>query len=263
MTLARLKQVVKKYLKDVYRKIQKVFLGYGKIDKNYKGVINLIDVGAIGNLPSPWFENSGVIKNVLAFEPNDNPKKTKGFYKLDTALWSKSESRSFYIYKQIDGSSLFQQNHEYVDANFEDLKKIGSPKMARTWKNRSKLVKTISMDCTTLDNAIASLEDKIDFHFIKIDAQGAEYEILSGANRFLKSDHCLGLHLELFNKPMYKGIKLFDEVNSLLEGYGFVLAKKFPPHGTFDSQNDCLFLKKDCKPELIQVYDFIKKVYAI
>ncbi len=263
MNLLRVKQLIKKKLKDIYRMFFKTIFGNGKIDKSGKGIINLIDVGAIGSLPSPWFENSGHIKNVLGFEPNDNQKKTKGIHKLDSALWKKKERRYFYIYNHIDGSSLFEQNHEYVDANFDELKKIGSSKLASTWKKRSTLVKTLTLECITLDDAIKSLDSPINFHFLKIDAQGAEYEILQGANFFLSSDHCLGLHLELFNKPMYKGIKLFDEVNSFLEEQGYELVKKFPPHGTFLSQNDCLYLKKEYNSEFTKIYDLIKTINGI
>ena len=62
MSRIRIKQLVKKKLKDIYRSIMKILFSYGKININGEGIINLIDVGAIGNLPSPWFENSKKIK---------------------------------------------------------------------------------------------------------------------------------------------------------------------------------------------------------
>ena len=99
-----------------------------------------------------------------------------------------------------------------------------------------------NLHCKPLDDVIADLDSDEPFHFIKCDAQGAEYEILLGAKNVL-ADSCVGLHLELFSLPLYKGIKLAPDVIKLLEAHGFRLEYKFPPHGTFDSQNDCLFIK--------------------
>ena len=87
---------------------------------------------------------------------------------------------------------------------------------------------------------------------MKIDAQGAEFNILKGAESLLKTS-CVGLHLELFNIPLYKGIALINEVESYLGKLNFKLIKKFPFHGTFDSQNDCLFIKKNGDPKIISI----------
>jgi len=93
---------------------------------------------------------------------------------------------------------------------------------------------------------------------MKIDAQGAEYNILKGASNFLINS--IGLHLELFTLPLYKGIKLMNEVEEYLSDFDFELVKKLPPHGTFDSQNDCVFLKKKEHP----IYSpLIRKIYNI
>ncbi len=262
MNVNRAKQLAKKQAKNLYRGFFKIMFGHGKINKKGKGRINLIDVGAIGNLPSPWFEHAGHIKNLLAFEPNDKSVKGENHHKISKALWSKEEEREFYIYNQIDGSSLYEQNREYVAENFDELKKSGNPKLANSWMRRSSLVKTEKMQCTTLDSVIEKLESPIDFNFIKIDCQGAEYEILQGAKKFLETD-CIGLHLELFRLPMYKGIKLLPEVSSFLESYGFQLAKKFPPHGTFDSQNDCLFLKSKVEKDKKDIYQTIEAIYGL
>ena len=97
------------------------------------------------------------------------------------------------------------------------------------------------------------------FTFMKIDAQGAEYNILKGSQAFL-SGSCIGLHLELFVLPLYEDIALLDEVEKYLMEFGFRLVKKFSAHGSFDSQHDCLFLKEQGDPVLLAV---IKKIYGI
>jgi hypothetical protein len=75
-----------------------------------------------------------------------------------------------------------------------------------------------------------------------IDAQGAEMNILRGAERLLRGP-CIGLHMELFTLPLYKGISLLPEVQAHCAALGYQLVKKFPAHGSFDSQHDCLFLR--------------------
>ena len=113
--------------------------------------------------------------------------------------------------------------------------------------------------CRKLDDVLQELRHPFPYHFLKIDAQGAEYEILRGSENFLK-DACLGLHLELFVLPMYKGIKLLPEVVEYLDPLSFELVKKFPAHGSFESQHDCVFLKRGNEGELI---DTILAVYNL
>jgi hypothetical protein len=76
----------------------------------------------------------------------------------------------------------------------------------------------------------------------------------------LLSTSCVGLHLELFVVSLYKGITLLPEVEKYLNQFGFKLVKKFPPHGTFDSQHGCVFLKQDGNFEILQT---IKRIYGL
>lgn len=179
----------------------------------------------------------------------------------NTAVWEKEETLPFYIYKGLNGtgSSLFEQNLEYVRNNYDDLKRVGPQHLAETWFDRSQLVDTIELKCRTIDDVLMLEFPSTPFHFMKIDAQGAEYNILKGSQAFL-SGSCVGLHLELFVLPLYKGIALLDEVEEYLEKFGFRLTKKFPAHGSFDSQHDCLFIKEQGDPILISA---IRNVYSL
>jgi FkbM family methyltransferase len=215
-------------------------------------MINLIDVGSAGGLEPPWREHKDKIKHVLNFEPRDEPVQNGNILTINTALWNEECQKEFRIYKGFreTGSSFFEQNHEYVKKNYRRLRKRGNRRLVRTWHNRSQLIEKIVIQCRKLDDVLADLPQKYDF--LKIDAQGAEYQILEGASNFLKD--CVGLHLELFTIPLYKDIKLFDDVVSFVEGFGFNLVKKYPATGTFASQNDCVFLKDDAPEIFREIY---------
>jgi FkbM family methyltransferase len=249
---------MKKLLKKLYAKIfQTETINY----KN-KGIISLIDVGAIGKLPSPWLKNSNYIKNLLRFEPRESNSNSNNVQSLDIALGSKNEIRDFYIYKgnKSQGSSLYKQNFKYVNENFHLLKGKGSKALAETWHERSELIRTVKVNVKTLDSILKKI--KVSYDFLKIDAQGAEYEILLGSENYLKND-CLGLQLELFEIPLYEGIKLKSEVIKFLKKKGFNLVKELPHNGTFESSRDCIFIKQNYDIKDSKKIEFIKKLYQI
>jgi FkbM family methyltransferase len=231
-------------------------------DSKLERVVNLIDVGSAGDLPHPWRENADKILYLLKFEPRDEADDENPFIKtLDVALWEANEERDFYIGtgNANHGSSLFHQNHEYVVENFETIRHRGPKQLADTWLERSQIERIERVQCYRLDDVLQTLDSDVQYHFLKIDAQGAEYQILKGAEKFLKQS-CQGLHLELFELPLYKNIVLLPDVVVYLEKMGFDLVKKFPAHGSFDSQHDCIFLKRGCEG---QVMDTIKKIYGL
>jgi FkbM family methyltransferase len=238
--------------------------GNGVLNYKNKGRINVIDVGSLGNLPEPWLSNAKYIRNLLSFEPLENAGRRKNVIVSSNALWSENCTKNFYIYKgfRSSGSSLFEQNFEYVDKNFDQLKNIGSKHLAETWRERSQLIKTTEIECKTLDSTLEDLKLPFSFDFLKIDAQGAEFDILTGSNNFLNSS-CLGLHLELFNIPLYKGIKLLPEVTEYLAGLGFALVREMPFHGSFNSQNDCIFLKQEVPEDKKENIELLRKIYCL
>lgn len=240
-------------LKRVARKLLSVAESRIAVARVGRGPVGLIDVGSIGGLPAPWRRNAGQIGFLLNFEPNDKANRQQRILTLDTALWSESTERKLYVYSgyQATGSSLFEQNFEYVDANWDVLKHIGPPELATTWHERSRLVQAVSVQCRALDEVLVENVLSKRLHFLKIDAQGAEFEILDGARKFL-SEQCVGLHLELFSLPLYKEIRLKPDVIDLLARFGFDLVKEFPPHGSFNSQNDCIFLHRERGPENVR-----------
>ena len=255
---------IRKAKKITYDKLLPKFSPKYKLNHRNQGLIGFIDIGSIGGLPFPWSYNTNLVKFLLNFEPNESPTHGPNFMTYNTAVWESEETLPFYIYKGFNatGSSLFKQNYEYVRNNYDNLKGRGPQCLAETWFDRSQLVNTTELKCRTIDNVLRDEFPSTPFHFMKIDAQGAEYNILKGSQALL-SGSCVGLHLELFVLPLYEGIALLDEVEEYLLQFGFRLSKKFPAHGTFDSQHDCLLLKEKGDPKLLaairNVYDIDKR----
>jgi|688.fasta_scaffold257920_2 FkbM family methyltransferase len=227
-----------------------------------RGCIGLIDIGSIGGLSTPWAGNEKKISYLLNFEPNDKPIRKGNVCTYNTALWSEEVELPFYIYKGFNatGSSLFEQNYEYVDSHWNELRNQGPLALAETWHDRSQLVRTTRLKCRKLDDVLSSEGIAPRMHFMKIDAQGAEMEILKGGIKFLEN-HCVGLQLELFQLPLYKGIALKPDVVGFLATFGFALVQEMPSHGTFDSQNDCIFLHKDRGDEGMR--KTIREIYSL
>lgn len=234
--------------------------GYGVVNKGGRGIVGLIDVGSVGPLPRPWHQKCDLVSHVLKFEPRDPRREKPRVVTIDAALWSEPATLPFFVYAGSagQGSSLFRQNIEYVRENLDSLQKLGPSYFADTWFERARLERVEEVKCTTLDIVLADRPEP--YHVLKIDAQGAEYQILQGATEYLSGPDCLALHLELFRFPLYEGIALRPEVEEFVSDMGFSLVKEYPPHGSFDSQNDCVFLRRGATGAAT---DAIRKAYAL
>ncbi len=79
---------------------------------------------------------------------------------------------------------------------------------------------TAEVEVTTLDDWLdASDLDAI--HVLKLDTQGSELQILTGATRTL--EHVRFLEVEVELNPLYDGQPLFGDVDRFMRAHGFVL----------------------------------------
>jgi FkbM family methyltransferase len=217
---------------------------------------NLIDIGSAGLISDPWHDHPEAVGQVLKFEPRDAEANTPGVRFSPHALWSAETEKPFYIYRGLNGtgSSLLRQNFHYVAANYPELKFRGNRRLAETWFERCGEVSRTTLRCRTLDSVLQ--EERANgiqtaYDFLKVDAQGADMEILKGAGRYLRTE-CMGVQCELFTIPLYEDVMLLDEAVAWLRAQGFGLWKKHPAHGTFASQHDCVFLKADADTAELQ-----------
>lgn len=122
------------------------------------------------------------------------------------ALGAKAGSRTIHLTKEPACSSIYPPNPDAID-RFPGMDGI-----------RPARETTVHM--TTLDLWLK--QDGIDVvDFLKIDTQGAELEVLSGAKQALSAIRMLEVEVQ-FN-PIYTGVPLFGEVDAFLRRHGFVL----------------------------------------
>jgi FkbM family methyltransferase len=171
-----------------------------------------IDVGARGGLQGPWAEITDERLHVVAFEPDaDGAAALRGkrnFDVVESALWSHSGVVDIHLAKIPPTSSIHPPNWPL-------LKRFPS----QHYEPRT-TVKTVSVKCETLDSVLSSLGRRADF--LKIDTQGAEYEILTGAVDALDRD-VFGVIAESWTTEVHKGQRLTGEILSFMAARGFGL----------------------------------------
>jgi FkbM family methyltransferase len=171
---------------------------------------NYIDVGARGDISSPWKE---LEKDTLivGFEPDiieakrlNNIFKSRKYYGI--ALWSKKTNRKVYINEWESTSSMYVANKNKISCF-----------ASKHWTGRKeKLI--VDVDCDTLDEVLK--KDKIIPDFIKIDTQGAELEILKGAEDLLK-EYSPIVTCETWCYEVYKDAPMMHEVIAYMDSLGY------------------------------------------
>ena len=199
-----MKKLIKKLLNIIFNSEDELIKELDKQGFN----INLLDIGAAGNIEPRWLKIAKYI-NYVGIEPDDRSNKDlqnnyncKSYKAVDTFLWDKKEDLTFYICKKPTCSSLLQPNREFLN-KFKD-------------SNRHDVVKKKKIKSSTIHNEFSKLE----IDFIKIDTQGAELKILKGGEKEMAN--CLGLEIEVQFAELYKNASLFDQINSYLQFKDFI-----------------------------------------
>lgn len=173
-----------------------------------------VDAGARGGLEGPWARIADERIHVLAFEPDAaacaelKSAGTGRFNALPKALWSQVGTVPVHLAETGSTSSVHPPNFALLD-------RFPSERMSpRT------TVRLATVDCTSLDVALAELDCQADF--IKLDTQGAEFEILQGATRAL-DESVFGVVAESWTVEVHKGQKLTGDILNFMQAKGFGL----------------------------------------
>lgn len=181
--------------------------------------INIIHVGGRGSGIGPiadFVKNFKSDIELVIFEA-DNSLKNAGLKELpdNSKIISKCLSNytgksKFNINSDERSSSLFKVSKEAIDY-------ITPVK----WGDSCKTMRTIDVDVTTIDRLIIDNEIKSP-HFISLDAQGSEYNILEASTCAL-NDNLIGVLTEVEFREIYENQKLFSDIDLLLKKYDFQL----------------------------------------
>ena len=177
------------------------------------GAATFLDVGARWGAEASWFRLKPLAR-LIGFEPDPvecrrlNEKAESGQETFVPAALSNYPGRgTLYVTREPACSSLYPPSAEML-ARFPSLREIMTP------------VRTANVPLTTLAEWSRTANvGRVDF--IKLDAQGAEFDILRGAGPLL--DQCLGIEAELMFDPLYDGQPMFADVDVYLRSRGFTL----------------------------------------
>jgi FkbM family methyltransferase len=132
-------------------------------------------------------------------------KSSKNIYIYPIALWSESEKRKSYEFSHNALNSLFESNMELLKKNNYRLSEFQT-------------VSVREVESQTIDALFSTKE----VHFLKLDTEGSEYEILQGAKETL-ANSVLGVRSEVLFSPLFTGSRLFGDLHQLMVSSGFEL----------------------------------------
>lgn len=160
--------------------------------------MNAIDIGAYGGLPESF---KTMIDFTLSFDPFLLESETNSSHRIiKRCAFDKKGSENFYVLNKQECSSLRFPNYDLIKKIY---KKIPDKYLVK----ETIKIKTINID------RISKNIDK-DFHFLKIDSQGAELPILKGAIDTLKQVRVI--EIESYNIDFYKNASLYKSTNDFL-----------------------------------------------
>jgi len=182
-----------------------------------KSPIIFCDIGARDDIPEPWRSVENAVKRaifVVGFEPDpieceklNTEFEGKRIY-IPFAVWKSAEDVALNLAAVKSTSSIHPPNLEVIKEYEEE-----------NWRPRVTESEVI-IKAVSLDEVYKEYNDDCDF--MKIDTQGSEFEILSGARKLL-DESCFGITLETWTKEVHKGQKLTHDIMKLMDENGFEL----------------------------------------
>lgn len=175
--------------------------------------ICVVDVGARGGWPNkwlplrPWLYLVGFEPEPEEFERLRSGAGADEVY-LQDALYSEDTEVVLHQTRDANCSSIYRPNHAVI-------------RQFRPNDDRLDVVGLERLRVTTLDSALEDIDVPF-VHFIKLDTQGSELDILRGARRTLGGG-VIGVEAEVEFVPIYEDQPLFPDVHRFMVDQGFVL----------------------------------------
>ena len=201
--------------------------------KNEK--IVALDVGAQGGFNSDNFfpsKYNQFFKSILVEPIKEEANKLKEQkFLIKKGLWSNKEKKNLYILdNRLGSSSMYMPNEEAFDLHRIKQKDFQNFQVTRT----------IQIECDTISNQLSELNVNM-LDYLKIDTQGAEFEILKGIGSFRP----LLIKIEVHFFSMYKNVPSWHELVNFLYEMNYVLIdwKGIGSHNTrIPAEMDMIFI---------------------
>ena len=242
-----LKKILISYLQKENLKIQKILNNLLK-DK----IFIFLDIGAAEGIPKRWKLVENFVNKILIEPHPESAKELReaGYNVIDKVLYSKSNSDLNFNHANKEMCSSF------LEPNLEHLDKFLN-------SQRFHIIKKTKFVSSTLDEELIKINKKP--HFIKIDTEGTEIEILKGSSECLKN--LLGIEIETSffqlrkNQPLISDIMNFSSSDhfEFVDFLSIIRWEKYNYRFTGQPQiSDLLFL---VKPEIV-CKKFIENSYS-
>jgi FkbM family methyltransferase len=172
----------------------------------------VVDAGARYGLHPSWAELRGIAEFHL-FEMDEDEaarltKKYEGDARITVypiALYSSDSTLKFRVSEHRALNSVFQSNTALLHSNDYMLRAFA-----------------VTAEGFTQARALDSLFANRDIHFLKLDVEGAEFELLKGAKNKLQTS-VLGVRSEVLFAPIYQDAALFGDLHRVMLDSGFEL----------------------------------------
>ena len=195
---------------------------------NYYNINVIIDVGANIGQYAKTVRNAGFDGRIISIEPLSSAYQT---LKSNSNLDSKWEALNYGL-GDYDGEAIINISANSESSSFLDM-------LPAHIKHRpeSKFISKEKVNIKKIDSIYNDFYNDSERVFLKIDAQGYEYNIIEGAKKSL--NNIIGLQIEISIEPLYKGDKLICEMINYLENKGFKLMSIEP--GAIDNTSGQMF----------------------
>ena len=204
------------------KRLEDYSLAHGIIEPNS---LVIVDIGAAGGLQAKWHSAAECVQ-WIGFEPNPieyqqllgEGKLGKSSRVYPHAIADTQGHRTFFNTQFPDSSGFIRGNTQFLNRLYgcmvENLKICSS-----------QTLETITLDHFVEMEAIPTID------FIKIDVEGFEHRVLSGATQVLKKMNVLGVESEICLGPI-KDPDNWTAIDGILRGNGFFLfditTRKYP-----------------------------------